>query len=377
MRICFVGNLGTIHTVRWLRYFAEHGVETHVLSVADPAAAPLPDGVVVHEFHAPRAKIRAVSFALAVLTVLPRVWRARKILNEIKPDIVHAHYISDYALITAMTGFQPLVVTAWGSDVLIHPKKNRFLKWLVRYVIKRARLITCDAQHMKAALVNLGADAAKVEIIFFGTDTDKFHPRRRDMKVHTELGGDDSAQVVISLRRLEPIYDIPTLINAVPHVLKDLPRTRFVIVGSGSLLDSLKAQASDLSVIHAINFLGQLKEETLAGVVASSDVYVSTSLSDAGLSASTAEAMSSEVPVIISDVLENGQWVEHGVSGLLFKGGDPESLADCIVTVLKNNDLRRKLGQNGRQVINERNSLAGQMHRMHGLYENLAAKTTG
>lgn len=378
LKICFVGDLGSIHTIRWVQYFAEHGVETHVLSVGGPSAGPLPAGVVVHEFRAPRAKVRAVSFAMAGLTVLPRIWRAKKIFRQINPDMVHVHYISDHALITALTGFQPLVVTAWGSDVLVGPKKNPFLKWLVRYVTKRAKLITCDAEHMKTALVNLGVPAAKVEVIFFGTNTDKFNPGMRDEKVRRELGGDNRAQVVISLRRLEPIYDIPTLISAVPHVLKELPHTRFVIAGSGSLLDSLKSQASSLGVTHAINFLGQLKEETLASVVASSDAYVSTSLSDAGLSASTAEAMSSEVPVIISDVKDNGQWVENGVSGFLYKASDPESLAGCIVMVLKDSELHRRLGQNGRHVISERNSLAGQMRRMHNLYEKLAdGKTDG
>lgn len=87
--------------------------------------------------------------------------------------------------------------------------------------------------------------------------------------------------------------------------------------------------------------------------------------------------MSSEVPVIISDVLDNGQWVENGVSGFLFKASDPESLAGRIVTTLKDSELRRRLGKNGRQVISERNSLAGQMRRMHTLYEKLAAAKTG
>jgi glycosyltransferase involved in cell wall biosynthesis len=177
--------------------------------------------------------------------------------------------------------------------------------------------------------------------------------------------------VVISIRNLKPIYDVESLINAAPLVLKEIPEARFVILGRGSQEAYLKKLASSLGISTNVSFVGLVSHDELPQYLASSDVYVSTSLSDGGLAASTSEAMACGLPVVITDFGDNGKWVEDGVSGFLVPLRDPETLAARIVYLLQTKDDRIKFGQANRQIIEERNSYEREIAKVGKLYEEL------
>ena len=73
-----------------------------------------------------------MKYAINALFVLKQI---RKLLNKIKPDIIHGHSVRDHAIIAALTGFYPFVVTAWGSDVLIYPKESKIMKYAVQRIL--------------------------------------------------------------------------------------------------------------------------------------------------------------------------------------------------------------------------------------------------
>jgi len=103
-------------------------------------------------------------------------------------------------------------------------------------------------------------------------------------------------------------------------------------------------------------------------------VYVSTSLSDAGLAASTAEAMACELPVIITDFGANAEWIQDGKNGFLVPMKNSKSLADKIIVLLKDKNLREKFGKKGRQLIKERLDYDTEMSKMERIYEELIKK---
>ena len=177
-----------------------------------------------------------------------------------------------------------------------------------------------------------------------------------------------SSKVVISLRSFEPIYDIETLIKAVPVIVKQIPDVKFVIAGEGSQKRYLMKLVQELEVSEKINFIGFIPPQALPVYLASSDVYVSTSLSDAGLAASTAEAMASGVPVVVTDSGENHLWIENGRNGFLVPVQDVKALAEKISLLLKFPSLRKELGESARRTICERNDYYKEMKKMEDIY---------
>ena len=265
-----------------------------------------------------------------------------------------------------LSGFDPIIATPWGSDV-IYGKESPFKRPLIVRILRRAVMITCDALHMRDEVIQFGVAAGRIHIINFGIDTERFSPRPPNYAIRAanHLG---DAPAVISLRNFEPVYDIPTLLRAVPKVLKQHPGTRFMLVGRGSLDAELKALTSQLGIGHAVHFVGFVPNDQLPDTLCSLDVYVSTSLSDAGIAASTAEAMACGLPVVTSDSGENSRWIDDGVNGLLVPVSQPEALADRLIRLLADADLRQRLGQAGRATIQARNDYRVEMGKMEHLY---------
>jgi glycosyltransferase involved in cell wall biosynthesis len=365
VRICYLADASSVHTHRWVKYFAERGHEVHVVSFENAQI----EGTKVHFLKLP-VHVKNATFplkvALSILKIRPRIKR-------INPDILHGHFVTNYGFFGALCSFNPFVITAWGSDVLIVPEArliSMVKEPIAKYALKKADLITCDAEHVKNAMRILGVAPEKITLIYFGVDTRKFGPGEKSEELRAKLGIYDSP-TVISLRNLEPLYDIETLIRSLPLVLKEVPESQFVIAGKGSEEEKLRELAESLGVTDNVKFIGFIQNDELPKYLNTVDVYVSTSLSDAGIAASTAEAMACELPVIVTDVADNKKWVEEGVSGFVVPVGDPKSLAEKIIYLLRNEDVRKKFGKINRRIIEEKNDYYTEMEKMEEIYKEV------
>jgi len=369
MKILYIAGIESIHTQRWVKYFADRQYEVHLITNMPPNAFPITN---VKQYKLkrflPDIKLLSyiLSFIINVFYIMNLIWR-------IKPDAIHAHYIIPFGLWGALSRYHPLVMTTWGSDVLIDPYKNLMFKMLTRYALSKADSVTCDADHVVRAIQKLKTDPGKIELIYFGTDTKRFSPDRRSNALRERLGLNDTP-LIISVRNLAPIYDIGTLIRAVPLILSKVPDAKFVIAGRGPEEDSLRELVSYLGVSDHVFFIGYISQDDLPAYLASSDIYVSTALSDAGLAASTAEAMAAGLPVVITDFGDNRKWVTDGVNGFLVPLGDPDAVAKKIVYLLESKNDRMVFGQANRKVIEERNSYHREMSKVEELYQKLVDK---
>ena len=364
MKIVYLAGADSIHSYRWIKYFADKGYDIYWISLAPLTIGDSIKNVSICELR---------TFPFKVLSVLTAVLKVKKIIKCIKPDILHAHYAGTYGLIGAASGFDPFIVTAWGSDVLL-TEKDVIKRPLIKFVLNKANLITCDAEHMRNAMMKLGVNGQKITIIYFGTDINKFCLGQRCRSLRERLGVFDSP-MIISLRSLEPIYDVETLIKAISLVLKEAPDAKFVIAGKGSQEEYLKNLTKSQGVAGSTLFVGQITNDELPRYLRSSDIYVSTSLSDAGLSASTAEAMASGLPVIITETGENRLWVKDGENGFLISVKNPEILAEKIVVLLKENSMRAKYGDRNRKIIEERNNYYVEMGKMERIYKEIKKRS--
>jgi glycosyltransferase involved in cell wall biosynthesis len=222
------------------------------------------------------------------------------------------------------------------------------------------------------AMRALGVDEAKIELVFFGIDVERFTPGPSDDEILTRWGA-VGRPVVISLRNLEPIYDIGTLLKSIPAVVKSFPDVLLVVCGYGSEADNLKRLASGLGIDRNVHFTGRYANAELPRMLRSADAYVSTSLSDAGIAASTAEAMACGIPVVVTNTGENDKWIDEGHTGFVVKARDDAALAERLIAILGDKEAGRRIGAAGRQVIAERNSYQREMEKMEQHYRTLAA----
>jgi len=362
MKLCFLANVDSIHSKKWIEYFANKGNEVHWITLTSNYFSK------IKKFEVYRFK----KFLAKPLEIILNTASVRKLIKKINPDILHAHYAGVNGILAALSGFHPFVLTVWGSDILINAN-SRIMKPLIKFVLKKTDLITCDAEHMKEAMIKLGVNASKIKIIRFGIDTQKFSPGPKDEKIIKDLNSGNSP-LIISLRSLEPIYDVETLIKSISLVLKEVPDAKFIIAGNGSGEEKLKNLVRSLKIEENVKFIGFVPNDYLPKYLRTADIYISTSLSDAGIAASTAEAMACGLSVVITNTGENKKWVNDGKSGYLIQIKNPQILAKRIISLLRNENQRVVFGKKAREIIKEKNNYYKEMAKMEEIYRGLIEK---
>lgn len=354
MKLLFIASADSIHSKKWVQYFAKRGHHVHWVSFM-----PFQENIE-----------GSVSYYFVRGSMPSRLLQTRRIVQRVKPDILHAHYAGLNGTVGALCGFHPFVLTAWGSDVLISGK-SWWKRPFIQYALRVADLVTCDALHMKKAIMNFGVSASKIQLIYFGIDTKRFCPGERDATFaeHLEIG---DRSVVISMRNFEPVYDIGTLIRAIPFVAGKCPGTLFLLGGKGSEIGMLKKLIQDLGVERHVKFLGWIVNEDLPKYLRLADISVSTALSDGGISGTTAEAMACGIPAVVTDSGENSAWIQDGRDGCIVPVKNPRLLAQKIITLLQSPELRKQFGERGRAIIAQRNDYEAEMKKMEHCYAEIA-----
>jgi len=355
LKICFLSDAQSIHTKRWARHFRDRGNDVTVVSfdagaIDDVRVIALP----------PLAPLRP-------LNILLQMGRIRRIVRELKPDILHAHYVTSYGLAGALSGRTPFVATAWGTDVLISPEESLICRQIVRFVFRRADLITSMAPHMTEHLIAKGyAPREKILTLPFGVDTERFNLSYRT-RTHT---GENAT--VVSTRLLSPAMDVDTLIRAIPRVLNSVPKgnVRFFVANDGPQRRELESLAGDLGVSACVDFIGPVGHDEMPALLGRADVFVSTSPSD-GNNISLNEAMACGAFPVASDIPANRNWLKDGRNGLLYPCRDVERLAAVIVEALEKPEWRSSVIAENSEIIRTKASWTNSMARMERHYLQL------
>jgi glycosyltransferase involved in cell wall biosynthesis len=303
MRIVFVAHHGTVHTRRWITFFAERGHEVHVVTCGggdvydeDEEGRPLPRRYEVHDLGLPR---------VGKLGYLAKIPAARRVVRRLRPDLVHAHWATSYGLLGLASGVHPFVVTAHGDDVLIAPR-SRLLRPIVTRVLRAADLVTVPSEPMRAAVHAL-VGPKRVEVFQYGVETE-----RLAQLAATRAPGAGALRIV-SARPLLELYRVDVLLDALAGL--DRP---FVadIAGDGPERRRLEAQAQRLGLADKVSFHGRLAPHGVERLIADADVYVSVASSD-GTSLALLEALALGAVPVLSDIPANASWIEDGETGVL------------------------------------------------------------
>ncbi len=344
MKIATLANAAVVHTWRWVEYFRSRGHEVELWSLERG-----PEELRAHPLRVP-----ALPGFVRYLLAAPALARA---LSRFDPDLVDAHFVPNYGMLGALIARHPLSVAAWGSDLLLArhaPQRAR-----AGFVLRRADLILADAENLARAARALGAPAERVRCIPWGIDLARFR-----------AAGPREPGLLLSTRRLEPIYDLKTLLAGVAPILKGRAGTRLVIVGDGSQRRVLEAAAAARLPAGRFQFVGSLDAASLAEWLARADLYVSTSRSDS-TSVSLLEAMASGAVPVISDLEGNREWVADAVGARLFPPGDAASLTRALEAALDDPAWTARARAHNRRVVEERADGARGLARIESLFRTL------
>lgn len=367
MRITYVADGASAHTQRLVNYFAQKGHEVHLICWR--TISGYENNVRFHLLTRLTPQIWPVSQYFSFLFWIIQV---RWLIKKIKPDVVDGHFITVYGFLAACAGFHPLLVTAWGSDILIQSKRNPLWAFLAKHCLKKADLVVCRSPIVKEEISKLGVEASKIRIILIGANTTVFQPMPSINKLRQKLGTGSLQPVVITTRRLSQTYDVETLIKAIPLVLAEVPSAKFVVAGDGEQRGYLQKLAQSLGISDSARFVGWIPHQELPKYLASADIYVSTSLSD-GTSNSLLEAMACGLAPVVTDIPANKPWINQGKNGFLFPVKDPKALATKIIDLTKNEERRKAFGRISRKVVQSKAEQKIEMGKLGEAYQESIA----
>ena len=372
MRICYVSSTLSIHDKRFLEKFVEKGYETHVVSFTNKKINKI-EGITFHSFP---IKFSEESLTLAGgIKLMPDMIRVttflRKVLKEIKPDILHAGFVQKDGFPSALTGYHPLLLMPWGSDILVHPRKSFLIKMLTKFTLRRADMITCDAEFVKNEIVKMSRYPEDKIVVFpWGIDLNKFNPDFENGFDTRKILGWEDKKILIMTRPFKPVYGIEYFLSALTEVIKEVPDVRILLCGDGPLRDKFVEFVREHSLDDYVFFAGLIPNDELPKYYNAADVYVSTSLSD-GTSLSLLEAMACGLPAVVTDVPAIMEWVVDGENGFVVPRRDSKILAEKLIRLLQDEAMQKTFRNKNIKIAKERADWDRNFEKLVGMYETL------
>lgn len=341
-KIFFLADASNPHMIKWIRSLARHNYGILVFSLG---------GVSPELYRSyPNVKIVSADFdfkflksghgAWKKLLYLQNIFRIRKLIREFKPDIVHAHFASSYGLLAFLSGAKYLI-SVWGSDVYDFPVRSPIHSWILSRILIKAERIFSTSQVM-ANQTQKFTDK-DIKVIPFGVDMQAFLPIPVESKDTVTIG---------TVKSLEIKYGIKYLIEAFAIVKKQstIP-VKLLVVGKGPEEQNLKSLSQSLG-LSEVEFTGWVPVEKVPEYQNKLDIAVFPSVLDSeSFGVSVIEASACERPVIASRKGGLVEVIEENQTGLLVPAEDPQALADAILKLLNDPDLRKQMGKRGRKKV--------------------------
>lgn len=221
----------------------------------------------------------------------------------------------------------------------------------LRFMLKRADFVTAISSYLLDLSRSYGYRGAG-EVVHNGVDIQKFQPRRPRVGAPTEAS--ENSKIIITTSRLVPKNGIDTLIKAVAEVKKNIPGIQCWIIGDGPERDKL----NELAAGPDIKFFGSVPYAEIPKYLHEADIFVRPSRSE-GMGNSFVEALAAGIPIIGTPVGGITDIIEDGKTGLFARVDDPNDLADKIIQLFEDRELRERIVKNGQQIIEERFSWDG------------------
>lgn len=340
-----IGGLGT-HVAALVPALAERGVEVVLLTprlAGGPAHERVGEHAAVYRVEPPVARLGnyyadVQQTNLALEEFGQRLWEQYGSF-----DLVHAH---DWLVGFAAEAFKrlhktPLVVTMHATERgrargLVTNDMGRAIdgaEWWLTYEAWRVITTSHFMAHELQTFFQLPAD--KISVIPNGIDCARFDAfNASDLQAFRSLWAQADEPIIYYVGRIQYEKGVQFLVEAAPRVLEQEPRAKFILAGTGELLDSLRQRVMQLGLAQRVILPGFVSDETRDRLYKVANVAVFPSLYEPfGIVA--LEAMAACCPVIVSNVGGLSEVVIDGLTGRTFPAGNIEALADTILNTLR------------------------------------------
>lgn len=349
MKILILSDCNNPHTIKLVKSFSKkNNIEVFLYGLE---RLKVNDYLTLKNFNVKTLDIKVKkSGTISKIKYLQAIFDIKKIIKEFRPDIVHAHYASSYGLLGVLSGFHPFVISVWGSDIYIFPKKTFIHKIILKYNLKKADKILSTSFAM--AKETSKYTNKNIDVIPFGVDLDVFKSKKVLDSYYAPFNSEDI--IIGTVKSLEKIYGVEYLIKAFKIVLdkhKNLP-LKLLIVGGGSLKKSLISLTKELKIDDKVKFVGKIPYYDVCIYHNIIDISVFLSLSES-FGVAVVEASACEKPVVVSNVGGLPEVVDNGLTGFVVPVKSEKKAAEAIEKLILNRDLRVKMGKNGRKKVKE------------------------
>lgn len=295
-------------------------------------------------------------------------------------DVIHAHdWLVTYAAKSLKQSFNlPMVATIHateaGRNSGIHDDTQRYIndtEWLLTY---EATEVIVNSNYMKGHVQGLfGLPFDKISVIPNGINLNNFTGIDRDYDFRRKFAMDNE-KIILYVGRLVYEKGVQHLISAMPKILENYHDSKLVIAGKGGMIDELKSQVDSMGLSNKVYFTGYLNQKEVQKMYKCADVAVFPSTYEPfGIVA--LEAMLAGIPTVVSDIGGLNEIVEHGVNGMKSYTGNPNSIADSVLSLLFDPQLAMNVTKNAKNKVKDEFNWQKIAQDTHYIYELAISKT--
>jgi glycosyltransferase involved in cell wall biosynthesis len=289
-------------------------------------------------------------------------------------DLIHAHchlfFSTIMASLVRRIGSPPLIITTHGIMSASAPDwfNMLYMKTIGKWALKSADRIICYTQMEKEKLVDmLKIDSEKISVIPNGVNIDLFHP-----DPDTDKRSDQSKAITILwVGRFVRGKGVEYIIQAAKKLVKEVPDLKILLVGDGPSKEKIKSLIEKFDLNKNVIIKENIANENMPKIYQKSDIFVLPSLNE-GVPKTLLEAMACGKPVIISEFPHLAELIKN--AALTFPKGDVHALADKIMSLIRDKELAKELGNNGRKKIVEDHSWENTVLKTIELYKEVIGR---
>lgn len=300
--------------------------------------------------------LRLEAYALSPMLFMCGIRTVMADAQRLRPDVLHAHWLLPNGFIGAVVSRRlgiPLAISIPGSDAQV-ARSNPLFRAMARFALNQARLLTANSTDLRDAVLPLGADLSRFDMIIYGTDPAALRPDDSGVtELRQKLKITEDDVVALCVGRMVPKKGFDVLIRALAEpLLHDLPLVA-VMVGEGDDKEAWQALAVELGVAERLRWVGSVPKTEIGRYYNMADFLAMPSVSKPadGLNVCVLDAMSCAKPVIGTPVAGNPLAIVDGRTGLIVPEQNPAALAAAIALLAGNPVLRRILGAAARTRI--------------------------
>jgi PEP-CTERM/exosortase A-associated glycosyltransferase len=379
----------TFRTLSILREQRKLGWDTfHLTSPKQVGAQALEEEVDGwHFYRTPEVSVSKVPGLGEIALMRQLECRLQQVAEQVRPDILHAHSPVLNVLPALRVGRRmgiPVVyeVRAFWEDAAVDhgdttegSLRYRLTHWVETWALRRARHVFTICEGLRSDIVARGIPTTKVTVIPNAVDLEAFEPGGQPVAALKARLGLQGASVIGFIGSFYAYEGLDLLLEALPGILARRPDVRVLLVGGGPEEAAIKAQALRLGLADKVVFTGRVPHHQVQLYYDLVDVLTyprhSMRLTELVTPLKPLEAMAQGRVLVASDVGGHKELIRHGETGMLFKAGSSDALAQAVVDMLAARERWPAMREAGRRFVEEQRNWTASVANYHSAYTHL------